>query len=94
MGNLIIILTIKKKRKKKENKGQCTTGPMATTVQSSKQLIVKLHVKNQKILERGSEYNFEKVHFEHKFDFLTPIGPGQELSRRQHIHSPNCLISA
>ena len=28
--------------KRKPNKGQCTTGPTATTVQSSKQLIVKL----------------------------------------------------
>ena len=77
----------------KKNKGQCTTGPTATTVQSSKLLIVKLHAKNQKILERGSEYNFEKVHFEPKFDLLTPIGPGQEFSQRQHIHSPKCLIS-
>ena len=50
---------------------------MATTVQSSKQLIVKLYAKNQEILERGSEYNFEKVHFGPKFDLLTPIGPGQ-----------------
>ena len=63
------------------------------TVQSFKQLIVKLHAKNQKILERGSEYNFEKVHFEPKFDLLTPVGPGQEFSQRQHIHSPKCLIS-
>ena len=76
-----------------KNKGQCTTGPTATTVQSPKQLIVKLHAKNQKILELGSEYNFEKVHFEPKFDLLTPIGTGQEFSRRQHIHSPKCLIS-
>ena len=75
------------------NKGQCATGPRAMTVQSSKQLIVKLHAKNQEILERGSEYNFEKVHFEPKFDLLTPIGPGQEFSRRQHIHSLKCLIS-
>ena len=76
-----------------KNKGQCTTGPTATTVQSPKQLIVKLHAKNQKILELGSEYNFEKVHFEPKFDLLTPIGTGQEFSRRHHIHSPKCLIS-
>ena len=34
------------KKERKENKGQCTTGPTATTVQSSKQLIVKLHAKN------------------------------------------------
>ena len=57
------------------NKGQCTTGPTATTVQSSKQLIVKLHTKNQKILERCSEYNFEKVLFQPKFDLLTPTWP-------------------
>ena len=76
-----------------ENKGQCTTGPMATTVHSSKKLIVKLHAKNQKILEQGSEYSFEKVHFEPKFDLLTPIRPGQDFSRRQNIHSPKCLIS-
>ena len=76
-----------------KNKGQCTTGPTAMTVQSSKQLIVKLHAKNQKILEQGSEYNFEKFHFEPKFDLFTPIEPGQEFSRRQHMHSPNCLIS-
>ena len=76
-----------------QNKGQCTTGPTAKTVQSSKQLIVKLHAKNQKILERGSEYNFEKVFFEPKFDLLTPIRPVQEFSQRQHIHSPKCLIS-
>ena len=50
---------------------------MARTVQSSKQLIVTLDAKNQKILERGSEYNFEKVHFEPKFDILTPIELGQ-----------------
>ena len=61
------------------NKGQCTTEPTATTVQSSKQLIVKLHAKNQKILERGSEYNFEEVHFEPKFDLLNLIGPGQRV---------------
>ena len=79
-------------RKEKNRKPRkCTTGPTATTVQSSKQLIVKLHAY---ILERGSEYNFEKVHFEPTFDLLTPIGPGQEFSRRQHIHSPKCLISA
>ena len=41
-----------------QNKGQCTTGLTATTVQSSKQLIVKLHAKNQKNLEWDSEYNF------------------------------------
>ena len=58
--------------KTRENKRQGTTGPTATTVQSSKQLIVNLHAKNQKILEQGSEYNFEKVHFEPKFDLLTP----------------------
>ena len=51
------------------NKGQCTTGPTATTVQSSKQLIVKLHAKNQKILERGSEYNFDKVHLSPNLTF-------------------------
>ena len=78
---------------KKRNKGQCTTGPTATTVQSSEQLIVKFHAKNQKILERGSEYNFEKVHFEPKFDLLIPIGPGQEFSGRHHIHNRKCLIS-
>ena len=77
----------------KRNKGQGTTGPTATTVQSSKQLIVKLHAKNQKILEWGSEYNFEKVHFEPKFDLLTPIEPGQEFFQNQHIHSLKCLIS-
>ena len=66
---------------------------MATTVQSSKQLIVKLHAKSQKILEQSSEYNFEKVHFEPKFHLSTLIGPGLEFSRRQHIHSPKCLIS-
>ena len=73
-------------KKTRKNKGQCITGPMATTVQSSKQFIVKNQkiAKNQTILERGSEYNFEKVHFEPKFDLLTPMGPGQEFSRRQH----------
>ena len=37
--------------------------------------------------------NFEKVKFWAKFDFLTPMGPRQEFSQRQHIHSPKCLIS-
>ena len=77
----------------KINKRQFTIGPTAMTAQSSKQLIVKLHAKNKKSLERGSEYNFEKVHFEPKFHLLTPIGPWQKFSRRQHIHSPKCLIS-
>ena len=42
-------------------KGQCTNGPTTTTVESSKQLIVKLNAKNQKNLQQSSEYNFEKV---------------------------------
>ena len=37
--------------------------------------------------------NFEKVQFWAKFDVLTPMGSGQELSQRQHIHSRKCLIS-
>ena len=49
--------------------------------------------KNKKILAHGSEHNFEKVQFWAKFDLLTPIGPGQEFSQRQHIHSQKCLIS-
>ena len=56
------------------------------TVQSSKTTY-------QKILRHGSEYNFEKVQFWTKFDILTPMGPGQEFSQRQHIHSQKCLIS-
>ena len=43
---------MERKTKAEINKGQCTTtGPMAMTAQSSQQLIVKLHAKNQKILE-------------------------------------------
>ena len=69
-----------KKKKKKRLKGleiiktqeKCTTGPTATTAQSSKQLTVKLYAKNQKIPKWGSEYNFEKARFEPKFDLLTP----------------------
>ena len=36
--------------------------------------------------------NFEKVQFWAKFDLLTPMGPGQEFSQRQHIHSWKYLI--
>ena len=42
---------MERKTKAEINKGQCTTGPTAMTAQSSRQLIVKLHAKNQKILE-------------------------------------------
>ena len=37
--------------------------------------------------------NFEKVQFWAKFDLFTPMGPGQEFSQRQQIHSWKCLIS-
>ena len=40
----------------------------------------------------GSEYSFEKVQFWAKFDLLITMGPGQEFSQRQHIHSRKCLI--
>ena len=37
--------------------------------------------------------NFDKVQFWAKFELLSPMGPGQESSQKQHIHSRKCLIS-
>ena len=58
----------------RSNKGQCTTGPMATTVQSSKQLINEFWHTVQSIILR-------KSNFGPNLTFRTPWGLGKSFPK-------------
>ena len=61
------------KNKDHRNKGQCTTGPTATTVQSSKQLIKKFWYTVQSIILKSN--------FGPNWTFWHPWGPGKSFSK-------------